>query len=255
MTMAAFAPPLIFNLAPQNRAARLVVDHDRNARFKHENTTSVKTVSLGVGIGHEPKNQGQLISFGTDPGCCDILLRSGFPRQCHFSIHPRTHEVLLHDDSQDGSTTLLSSNKPEESRFSIPEAQHRQRVVLTAMNNAHIRIFDALFKLTWSGNKDEALERAQSMVRFAPDHACISTPIDLLENGQITHRRIRILGEGASAVVYLTMNLKTGDHLAVKMYKFNGQAEVEKACKDAVRKEVNLIASLHHVSHQPSRHD
>jgi len=227
------------------------VSHTCNAPFKHTNLSD-GTVSLGIGTGHVPKNEGQLISFGIDPVCCDIVLPYGRPKQCHFSIHPRTCELLLHDDSDNSSTALLSSPKSGESTLSLPRAQHRQRVVLASINNARICISNSVFRLAWSRNRGKALEDAQRMRKFSPDHAYISTPLDLLENGRITHKRIKILGEGASAKVYLTRNLKTGDHLAVKVYKFEDR--VEEMGKDAVRKEVNLIESLHHVSYQPSRH-
>jgi hypothetical protein len=237
-------PPLIFNLVPENDVAEAVVAHADNAPFKHTNPTE-GTVSLGVGIVHSPKNAGHLLSFGNDSVCCDIFLPQGCPKQCHFFINPRSREVLLRDDSDDSSTALLSSANPDESRFSLPHAQHRQRVVLAAINNARICMCDALFRLVWSGNRDGALEAAQRTRKFPPDPALRSSELDLLENGHIIHSRIKTLGEGASAKVFRTLNLKTGDHFAVKIYKFD--FSVEQAGKDAVRKEVNLIAGLSHV--------
>jgi hypothetical protein len=247
MTMATSASNLIFNLFPENEKAEAVVSHFRNAPFKHTNTDDGK-VSLGVGIEHNPKNRGQLISFGDDPACCDIFLPDSCARQCHFLFHPRTCEVLLHDDSNDSSTALLLPHFPEAQQFSLPDAQHRQRVLLAGHHDALICISDACFRLAWSETRNRALIEAQRMRKFAP----VSTQLDPLENGRITHAPLEILGEGGSAMVLLTLNLKTGDYLAVKVY--NSRHRVERAIKDGVRKEVNLIASLHHVCHQPSRH-
>ncbi len=132
-TMLRCGPPAFFYLLPQNKAATSIVSLPSNASFKHTDSSD-GSVWLRIGIDHTPKCSGRLVSFGHDDSCCDILLPEGYPqKQCHFYIHPRTLEVILRDDTSDYSTILFSSPTPNETRFSLPDAQPRQRVVLEAV--------------------------------------------------------------------------------------------------------------------------
>lgn len=238
-------PPVFFYLLPQNQAAVSIVSLPSNASFKHSEPRD-GSVWLRVGIDHIPKSPGRLVSFGCDHSCCDILLPEGYPqKQCHFYIHPRTFEILLRDDTADYSTILISSNTPTETRFSLPDGQPRQRVVLEAVKNAHIRMRKALFMIGWAGTRDVAFEAARATSKFSPSVALGSRAADIFENGRIVHRRISRLGTGSYGKVFLTVNLKTGDHLAVKVFEF--APEVEREGKDLVRQEVELIKELSHV--------
>ena len=244
-------PPVFFYLLPQNQAAARIVSLPSNASFKHSDPSD-GSAWLRVGIDHIPKSSGRLVSFGRDHSCCDILLPEGYPqKQCHFYIHPGTFEVLLRDDTVDYSTILISSNTPAETRFSLPDGQPRQRVVLEAIRNAHIRMQKALFMVGWSGTRRMAFEAARATSKFLLSGAVGSPAADLLENGRIVHRRIRRLGSGSYGKVFLTVNLKTGDHLAVKVFEF--KPEVEREGKDLVRQEVDLIKELSHVSLEAAR--
>ena len=238
--------PVFFYLLPQNEQAAQVVSLSSNAPFKHINSDD-GSEWLRVGIRHIPKNPGRLVSFGCDRCCCDIILPEGFPRwQCHFFINPLTAELLLRDDTVDGTTVLTASNDPADPRFDLPDAHPRQRVVVQDIRNARIRMQNALFMLGWSGTINSAMDAAKTMSRFAPSPAFRSSLADLRERGQIVHRRIRKLGRGGAAKVYLTLNLKTGDHLAVKIFRFD--PTVEMAGKIEVKREVDLLKRLSHVS-------
>ncbi len=98
----------------------------------------------------------------------------------------------------------------------------------------------------WSGTRKNAYEAARATSKFSPSVALGSHAADLLEHGRIVHRRIRRLGSGSYGKVFLTVNLKTGDHLAVKIFEF--EAEVETEGKKLVRQEVDLMKDLSHVS-------
>lgn len=241
---------MVFYLVPLGQPATNIVSLPINAPFKHN--ASNGRVWLRVGLEHTPKKSGQLISFGSDRSRCDINLPEGCPMQCHFFIHPRTRELLLRDDSSNSSTILFASAEPAASRFSLPDAQPRQRVVLGAIQNARIRMHNALFTLGWGPSRCSALEAARTMPRFTPSGALSSNPVDLLEGGRIVHSRMAQLGQGSSAKVFLTLNLKTGDHLAVKIFVF--RRGMESKGKEVVRKEVDMMKELSHVSYLPLGH-
>jgi hypothetical protein len=228
-----------------------VVSFPVNAPFKGPSLNN-EGEWLHIGIEHTPKNFGQLISFGRDPSCCDIILPEGSPKQCHFFIHPQSREVLLRDDSHDNSTVLFASSSPAEWRLNLPDVQPRQRVMLPVKRYASIRMRNALFRLGWSETIQHAHQAAQAMHVSTPAVALSSNPVDALENGQIFHQPIIQLGQGTSGKVFLTVNLKTGEHLAVKNFRF--PPGNERKGKDIVRREVNLMKALSHVSFQPTRH-
>lgn len=237
--------PVFLYLDPQNQAAVQIVTLPVNARFKH--TRPDKTAWLRIGIDHDPKNLGQLISFGCDSTCCDIILRPGFAqRQCHLFIHPRTGELLLRDDTTDHSTEIFGSNDPLEHKFRLPDTQPRQRVLLAVAENVRIKMKDALFKVNWS-ERLRAFNAAKMMPMITQSVAHSFTRADHVESGRIVHRRVSKLGKGATATVFLTLNLKTGDQIAVKIFnKFKTIAE-EMESKKYVKREVDLMSRLSHV--------
>ncbi len=105
--------------------------------------------------------------------------------------------------------------------------------------------------IRWSETRKDALEAARGTFKFSPRVALGSRAADSLEHGRIVHRRICRLGSGSFAKVFLTVNLKTGDHLAVKIFGF--EPELEQEGKELVRQEVDLMKDLSHVSLEPPR--
>jgi hypothetical protein len=55
-------------------------------------------------------NQHILLGIGRDPNNNNMILpkEEGWSKQnrCHFELHPRTHELLLHDTSKRKNTSL-----------------------------------------------------------------------------------------------------------------------------------------------------
>jgi hypothetical protein len=235
--------PVFFFLVPQDQAADDILTIGLNARFRNTDPED-GSLSLRVGLDHQPRQPGQLISFGRDRSRCDVVLPAGFSaRQCHFFIHPRTGEVILRDDSINSSTSLLHLNESLTTRCALPDSQPRQRVVPHTMQEICIRMHNAVFMVFWC-DKVRAFEATKTMPRFrAPLTVVLADP---LENGQIVHQHIHGLGQGATAEVFKTLNLKTGDHLAVKIFKH--APDNEEAIKRVVRIEVELISQLSHVS-------
>ncbi len=239
--------PAFFYLDPLDQAAAQIVSLPVNLRFKHILVEG--RACLRVGVDHVPKRPGQLISFGRNPSLCDIALPQDFPgTQCHFSINPQSGELLLRDDTEDMSTLLSAPSTPEDQRLRLPDSRPRQRVVLTTEKGNLIRMKNAQFLLLWSerATRERALEEAKNKAMIGPGVA-LNLGSDLgLERGQIIHSRIAELGKGVTATVFKTLNLNTGDHLAVKSFHFESPKHQD-AVKVVVRKEVVLLSQLSHV--------
>lgn len=234
--------PAFFYLVPEDEIASQIISIPVNAPFKYTRRDGKKVFRIGAD--HTPKTPGQLISFGSDPACCDILMPQGSPpKQCHFFLNPRTGELLLRDDTEDGATWLTHSNP---AKFSLPEGRQRQRVVPTTEEHAAVAMQSAKFDLVWSEPKRAfAIAKANFIVRQ------ISTGKQerIYQCGQIVHSRIRELGQGATAKVFLTIDLNTGDHLAVKTFlRQVGRTERDiNNIKHFARLEIKTMSKLSHV--------
>lgn len=235
--------PVFFYLAPEGEIATRILSDPVNASFKHPQPDGVDIFRIGVD--HSPRTSGQLVTFGTDRSCCDIILPPGFPlKQCHFFINPRTGELLLRDDSADETTLLTHSNLPF---FSLPSStQPRQRVVPTAEHRARVTMQRARFHLIW-GSPKIAFPAAWTKSLISPN--ITSRDQRILQNGQLVHSRMRELGQGATAKVYLTLDLNTGDHIAVKTFsREQGKSEHRgNTVKRLARMEVRVMSKLSHV--------
>lgn len=215
-----------------------------NAHFKH--ILQSGKAHLRIGIDHRPKRPGQLVSFGRDPSSCDVVLPQEFPeRQCHFFIHSRTGELVLRDDTANDSTLLFIPSTPSDPTLTLPDCHPRQRVVLASEQAPNIKMGDALFTLLW-GERERAFQAAKNtpIITRSPPQGL--TPALGLERGKIVHKCVGELGKGATATVFKTLNLHTGDYLAVKIFSFDSWI-YEDIAKKEVRKEVGVLSQLSHV--------
>jgi hypothetical protein len=239
--------PIFFYLNPLDKAAAQIVSLTENAPFKLRGKACFR-----IGVGHDPKNPGQLVSFGSDPACCDIILPQGYSQtQCHFFIHPGTGELLLRDDTTRGSTSLSSLDDPLDLIIGLPNSQPRQRVVVNTEPEFLFKMGEASFMLMWIDRR-AALEAARTKSMITRSVAPISNRYLLPENGKIVHKPIRELGRGASATVFETLNLRTGSHLAVKKFRpIPGiSRREERVLKEEYKREVRLVSQLSHVGSQ-----
>jgi hypothetical protein len=239
--------PTFFYLNPLDQAAAQIVSLAENAPFKLSGKACFR-----IGVDHDSKNPGQLVSFGSDPACCDIILPQGYPqKQCHFFIHPGTGELLLRDDTTHGSTSLSSLNDPSDLMVGLPDSQPRQRVVINTETEFLFKMVEASFTLMWIDRRG-ALEAAKTKPMIRRSVAHISKRYLLPENGKIVHKPIKELGCGGSATVFKTLNLNTGSHLAVKKFRpipgLSGRED--KLLKEEYRREVGLVSRLSHVGSQ-----
>ena len=244
--MAAAASPIFFYLIADSRSASRVVDIPENVMFRLLPEKSLKYGGFAIGPNHKPKLSRQFLSIGSDYQTCDILLPKGFPeRQCHFFVHPVTGELLLHDDSPNNGTSL-SVGGTDTSKFNLPLDKPRQRVLPQSHDRITLTFARQLrFKLLWGSPRSafEAIENRKLMSHTVRGANRVRT----LENGQLIHHILHPLGAGETATVYKTIDLNTGDYLAVKVYDISSKTIEEKACRN-VRKEQALLSRLAHVS-------
>ena len=242
-----------FYLEPENQAARAIVTSSPNEWLRESRPDG--SAVLRVGFNHEPKIRGQLISFGSHPLLNDVILPRSHPRQqCHFRIHPSTEELLLRDDTENKSTVLSVAGG---SNYQLPNNGPRQRV-LTIHLNVRIKMQAAHFRLWWGPmtSQPDAVKRAINDCRIrqslgqasAPTHPLASSPS--VRRGPLIHHRLHELGRGASAIVYHTIDLTTGDYLAVKTWQLT--AAVDKVWfTEVVKKEMQITSQLSHVRDHP----
>lgn len=242
-----------FYLEPENQAARAIVSNPPNEWLRECRPDG--SAVLRVGFNHEPKTRGHLLSFGSNLRLNDVILPPIYPRQqCHFWIHSNTGELLLQDDTENKSTTLSVAGG---SKYHLPNNGPRQRV-LTIHLNVLIKMQAAHFRLWWGPmtGQPEAVKTAMIDFRFRQSLGQASAPPYPLatstsaRRGPLIHHRLQELGRGASAVVYQTIDLTTGDHLAVKTWQ--PAVAVDKECFiEIVKKEMQIASQLSHVRNRP----
>lgn len=233
-----------FYLAPRDQPAIQIVSSEDNARFKWR--TPGGEVVLRIGVDHTPKVPGHLVSLGSDRSRCDIVLPPSFPsRQCHIFINPQTGYLLLRDDTPDHATIL---KVPDNQKFSLPRSQPRQKVLFGRHRTAFIAMQKiAHFELLRLAEPSQVIKAAaRKKALFLPSAAPGSAQRRVLENERIVHQRIRELGSGEYGDVFETLDLGTGDILAVKTFSFTFRQE-EIDVKKQGRQEVNVLSNLKHV--------
>lgn len=239
-----------FYLIPENEAAREIVSMSANDWFR-ESRPGGKDV-FRVAFDHEPKNPGQLISLGSYSRLCDIVLPESYARrQCHFWIHPGTGELLLVDDTDEKTTKVDVTGG---SKYRLPKTGLRQRVisihptVLLRMQAAHFRLWWCPTTLQ-SETARTAFNNHQSRPSFAQAALPASPgayPPSVRPGSLLQHHNLRELGRGSSAVVYLTVDLATGDYLAVKTWR-HAIDRRRAGFRAAVGREIQVSMELAHV--------
>lgn len=245
--------PAFFDLVPVDSAAAQIVSLPQNEFFKANLSGKV---CLKIGVDHNPKHAGQLISFGRDSSSCDVTLPPGFPeKQCHFFVHPRTREVLLRDDTSHGSTSLADPDDVSNLALGLPTSQPRQRVLLNTIPEFVLKMENATFILAWS-DRGRAFDAAKTTSIVRESVAITSSRHLLLQDGSLIHSPFQQLGLGDSATVFKTLNLNTGSHLAVKIFHpIPGISErADKNLKREYKREAKLISRLSHVSNSILQH-
>lgn len=79
-------------------------------------------------------------------------------------------------------------------------------------------------------------------------HTRTAAPKEHVPNQGICHFRIREIGRGLSGIVSETVNVVTGDHMAVKTICVREKDLDEKVIKDAAKSQIDNLEKLDHVS-------
>jgi hypothetical protein len=232
--------------------------------------------ALIVSFDRPSKIPGYLVRFGRNVDTNDIILPKGWSRtdQCYLDVHPTTEEVLLHDISSRGNTSLRDLDGTEQIR-KIP----RQCVVLLGRDSI-LRIGRAEFLLKPRKAQDQVLaEKRRSFLRQPVpedydgtyegtlDHfrafdiqsarssvynTRMQTPFQPEPGNEIRYTKVKRLGGGSQGSVDEVVDMHTGEHYACKVIKYKPIPELgidtEKAFKQKFEAEVSLLMKLRHVS-------
>ena len=159
------------------------------------------------------------------------------PIQCSFQINPLSNEILLCDNSSNKS---IDTNGGPSVTYD-PARQPRRVVIRHGVNN----IFKASsskneyvhFEIIWHPYAVELRDQISfSRLRRDP------TPVD--QTIMTRHFRTKELGSGAFGTVHPTIDIDSGDILAVKVVKFPS----DPISYQNARREVEILSGLCHVS-------
>lgn len=250
-------------LIPLSEEALKIAIDPANRRFMQR--TDRGDVVITVPMDNISKTKGNLITFGRDQNVCDIYLGENkyYGRtHCYIYIH-RVSGVLILQDVSSSHSTRIEVKGERDGRFDLQG--HPRRRVLTTSNVSVIGIRHAAFQLSFSGRlteaQDASVRRAklsdhltrtsvERMGSVPPQHMTrVQAPpygVQLLK--KICHLPGRDLGRGSYGEVKLTLNLDSGDLLAVKRFMISPGAE--KHMKERAKIEVLLLSELSHVSGQ-----
>lgn len=251
---------IYFSLFPINEEVIRFTNDSHNASFKKLDVNG--DPCLQIGDGHTSKSRGNLVSFGRDRSTSDLYLgssRSYSGTHCYIYIHPVSGEFVLQDKSD--SKTTLEVAGDHEKRYTL-QGDPRRRV-LPRDRDTRIRCWNAIFKIWWHNPRfpleqqrvcpeSSIVARTTFEKQSAPPpvHETRVLPPKLLDGVQllekIDHQVRRHLGSGGFGQVSLTVNLHSGNLLAVK--QISVPPENEKQAKEEAKKEALLISKPSHVS-------
>ncbi len=227
---------------------------------------------LKVGLQTSPKVSGRLISFGRDPASNDLILpnRIFSKNQCHFYFNRSSSALILRDTSSTKSTQVRYLDLDNDSIYRL-QGDPRQRVLLTT-HQIVMQIGPAQFRIIWRVPKEpsarQALEQAKAVFaqkQVAPEldltfldlQSLPSTAYELRSHytpsvasqyqklPKIVHEKLNLLGSGTFGTVHKTVDLNTGNLLAVKTSKHGID---DSKYKKSLKREVEILAQLSHVS-------
>jgi superfamily II DNA/RNA helicase len=222
------------------------------------------------------KIPGYLVRIGRNVHTNDIILPDGWSRndQACLDVHPTTEEILLHDISSRGNTSLCDLDGTEQIH-KIP----RQCVVL--LDRVYIfRMGRAEFILKsrkaqdqvlgekrrsflrqpvpedYNGTYEEALDHFRNFeiqsARSSVYNTRMQTPLQPEPGNEIRYTKVKRLGGGSQGTVDEVVDMHTGKHYACKVIKYKPIPELgidtEKAFKLKFEAEVYLLRKLCHVS-------
>lgn len=249
-------------LLPRTKEALAIACDPRHQPYFHTSPTGRR--GLQISLKHKSKKPGNcLVSFGRDPRLCDIVLGTSkyySHVHCYIHINKTSGELVLYDSSRDGSTEL----KMEDDEGYDLQGAPRRRVIPAGIDGLFgIKSIRFLIKKKDdpSGTQDTRERIANSRPSDYLSHTTIvrSSCLPHEHNTRIqpprpkpgvqpltkiVHRPRKFMGQGAFGSVSLTVDLDSGNLLAVKRM-WIGQ-EYERKWKQQAKHEVLMLADLEH---------
>lgn len=257
-------PLALFSLKPLNTPADTVLAHPVNSKLLSELPDGSTVLDVGFNI--HSKYPGALATLGSDHA--DILVKGSdiAPIQCTFEVNWDTGFVLLRDNSIDKTTQFFGPD-------AIPFQDGRpRRIVVVKGINSKFAIGGTgagsmQFELIWHGYAEETMTKIiakgwkgarrphscpiQNLKsRLASCHPKGSTLTSQVRMPEIRHMKIKSIGSGASAEVFKSVDVDTGELLAVKQFKAEATTvENERwVRRQFMQREVDTLRQLRHVS-------
>lgn len=135
-----------FFLLPINNDAEAIVHNPLNRRYRGcRHPEDPSSWCLRIGFDQPSKRlPGKLVSFGRFRAISDVILEGdGYSKlQCYFAFHDTTGELLLHDESGEGTTKLDDGTEGKHWNRML-----RQRVVPLTRGKLTLSMANAQFKL------------------------------------------------------------------------------------------------------------
>ena len=263
-------PLAIFSLIALNEPAEAVITHRINGHL----VSALDNGRLVLDIGHvHSKFHGTLAALGRD---CDndvVIEGASISRyQCSFEIDWESDVVWLFDKSTGNSTQVMGQKATQ---FST---NHIRKVMVEESANIEIMMgvdpSDCCwFQLIWWPNAGEKIKNFKSQrngyevnprlahTRTSEDSLAMSSK--MLTRVRVNGPRVRytiigsMLGQGRTGEVYKARDIEGKKDLAVKIIKVKTEANQDKEenwrrTVDLVKREVDEVANLHHVSKDSS---
>lgn len=259
--------------AENDPTAQRIIDDEANSSFR---VTQDGRSFLAIGLQGTSKLPGRLASFGRDPTQNDIILteRLYSRNHCHIFFNASTTHLILRDTSGTKATQVVykSTNNAENKKLQLQD-DPRQRILLYKSDLILI-IGSAHFQVMWRDlsepqvrQKVEASRKAFALQRVSPELDVTSLELQRFRPKQyetrsaytpdvgsmfkrlpmITHEKIKFLGQGAFGTVHEIIDLHTGNVWAVKTSGKKGGNN--NSYKEALKREVEVLAFLSHVSY------
>ena len=262
-----------FYLDPTNLDAYSIVHNPLNQKYKYQHPVT-NSWCLRVGFDKPSKNPGLLISSGRIRVLNDVILGgTQYGKiQCYFALHEVTGELLLFDTSKRRTTHLLDGTDGKHWRCDPKQGVvrlHCDRVLLQP-NNAQFWLVppdddvdyqrrQRLLYARQNPRSDEfvpTLSLLEALSCFDTKHETrVQTLGPRIPGQEIYHIQIRELGRGTFGCVREVVDLRTGNHYAVKIIAHNRFHELgfssEKTYEEKVKEEVLLHQSLSCVISRP----
>ena len=266
-------PLALFSLVAHAESAEAVIRDPANIHF----VATMPDGKLGLDVGHilsKAASNGTLVTIGRNS---DIVVRGRHisKLQCSFEMDMSTGIIMFYDRSHGQTSQVFGQNSEP---FELGRV--RKIVVHEGLNEVigmGGRKCDSIqFELRWHKNPHETmtLVRNRAGVCHLEDHPHLARTFDPIDTAlpsrvgtrvhtpavtqsRMRHRQLGLpLGRGQFATVYKTIDVDSGQLLAVKIISQPPEAHDQEKWKQslhfALKREVEILSRIHHVCWEDS---